>query len=370
MTSLGDLRRALVTCAATMLVAVMGGDAAAGHSHDHSDMTMMPDGEPAAHMSSDGAMDMPLDHEGSGAHGAAMPGGNGMGAHAGHGMPDDNTMGAHAGHAMPDMQMMGTLASNVHEVHLATTQRVLAHKTTIYALLVALGIDREQNSELLRQARSQFEHVQVGLQHGDDAHGLEGIANPTLRVKLQEVDIYWSRHDTVIRQIVEQPALAVEHVAMLTVTDSDLQRSLKSMAEAVEHYSYNGRGYSILLPTVRHAQHLSAMLQELAADFLLVAYGHDIAASERALRDTAAEFDQVLDALTNGDHELRVLGAPTPEILAQYNRVRRQWQQCWSAIESLSVDDRSDPSMIGEVLTEVERVVVEVDLAVGLYHYL
>ncbi len=389
MTSLHNPRRALIMSAVTILVAVGSGNAAAGHRHDHADVTMTPGGDPAAHMSVDGAMDMPMDHEGSGGHGTAM------GADGDHAMPnmstdgamsmpmddegsgehgtathDGDAMGAHGGHTMPDMQTMGALASNVHEVHLAATQRVLAHKTTIYALLVALGIDRGQNSALLRQAQGQFEQVQAGLRDGDAGQGLDGLDNSAMRVELQTVDIYWSRYDAVIQQILDQPALAVEHITMLTVTDADLHRSLKRMAEAVEHHSYEGRGYSILLPTVRHAQHLSAMVQELAAEFLLVAYGHDMAASEQALRDTAAEFDLVLDALTNGNHELHVLGAPTPEILAQYDRVRGQWQRCWSAIESMSTNHRLDPGMIDAVLTQVERVAVEVDVAVGLYHFL
>lgn len=356
MTSPHDPRRGLTMFAVTILAAVASGDAVAQHNQHNSEMTMPPGGAPAAQMNANGDMEMPMGHDGGDGAGTAMP--------------DGDSMGAQGDHAMPDMQTMGTLASNLHEVHLAATQRVLAHKTTIYALLVALGIDRERNSALLRQAQGQFEQVQAGLRDGDEARGLEGSVNSTLRVKLQEVDIYWSHHSAVVQQILDQPTSAVGHVTMLTITDADLHRSLKSMAEAVERYSYEGRGYSILLPTVRHAQHLSAMVQQLAADFLLVAYGHDVTASEQALRATATQFDLILDALTNGNSELHVLGAPTPEILAQYGQVRTQWRECWSAIEAMPAGHHSDPGMIGSVLSLVERVAVEVDVAVGLYHYL
>ncbi len=343
-----DLRRGLAVSAVAIFLTTGSGPAAAQGGHPGEGV--MPPGDA---MSTN--HEMTMDHEGGGP-GAAKP--------------EGDVSGVHQGHGMPDMETMGSIAANVHEVHLAATQRVLAHKTTIHALLVALGIDRERNSALLRQAQSQFEHVHAGLRDGDPAHGLEGIADMSVRVKLQEVHIYWSRYDAVIAQILSQWRVTAEQITMLTETDADLQRSLKAMAEAVERHSYAGRGSSILLPTVRHAQHLSATLQQLSAAFLLVAHGHDIAASELALRQTAAEFDTVLEALIQGDHELHVLGAPTPEILAQYARVREKWQQCWSAIEQVPAGRRSDPGMIDSVLTQVEQVAAEVEMAVGLYHYL
>lgn len=352
---MAKLRPALAMSAIAALVAIAAGDAVAGHRHDHV-VGHAADNGHTAHRASGSVMPMEDGaHQAAAGHVAATPGLAG---------------GAHAGHAMPDMQEMGAMSSNVHEVHLATTQQLLAHKTTIYALLVALNIDRERSRASLLEAREQFGEVQAGLRDGDAQRGLDGTDNAALRVTIQEVDIHWSRYDAVIRQILEQPTVTVGHVTMLTAADAELHRSLRTMAEAAERYSYGGRGHSILLPTVRHAQRLSAMLQQLVADYLLVAYGHDAAASDQALRRTAAEFDMVLDALTHGDDQLRVLGAPTPEIRAQYSRVRSQWHECWAAIEAMSVHRSTDSGMIGDVMAQVERVAAEVEAAVELYHHL
>ena len=269
---------------------------------------------------------------------------------------------------MHGMPQMGTMSSNVHEVHLAAHQRVLAHRATIYTLLVALNIDRQQNLDLLMEVRERFAQVQHGLSNGDVAHGLDGSDLSSVQVSLLEVDVYWGRYEAVIDRLIEQPALSAVEMSMLKTADADLQRSLGRMIETAERLSYGGRGHSILLPTVRHAQLLSAMLQDLAADYLMLASGHDTVGAYLAMREKAAEFDAVLHALLHGDGELRVLGAPTAEIREQYNRVQAHWLECWSAIRAMSASPNADPVEIAGLLGQVDQVAEQVDAAVALYH--
>lgn len=304
------------------------------------------------------------DHSGmshGGGHGAPVPSEGGM-------PMADGDNGGHTGHDMQAMDAMGAMASNVHEIHLAATQPVIAHRSTIHALLVALDIDPARNLELLDEAREHFSQVQSGLGTGDAQHGLDGSDHSSVRRSLQEVNLSWTRYDAVIQQIVAQPPLSAAQLTMLEIANADLHNALRNMIETTELNSYGGRGHSILLPTVRHAQLLSATLQELAAGYLALASGHRSAGAYREMRDSAAEFDTVLDALLNGDHELRVLGAPTPELREQYSRVRLHWLDCWAAIEVMSASPSADPEMIASVLARVDQVASEVDAAVALYH--
>lgn len=269
-----------------------------------------------------------------------------------------------------DMPQMDTMSSNVHEVHLAAHQRVLAHKATIYTLLVALNIDHQQNLDLLMEVRERFAQVQQDLSNGDVDNRLDGSKLSSVHVSLLEVDVYWARYEAVIDRLIQQPALSAVEMSMLKTADANLQRSLGRMIEMAERLSYGGRGHSILLPTVRHAQLLSAMLQDLAADYLMLASGHDTVGANLAMREKAAQFDAVLHALLHGDDELRVLGAPTSEIREQYDRVQAHWLECWAAIQAMSASPDADPVEIAGLLGQVDQVAEQVDAAVALYHEL
>ncbi len=336
------LCRSLALAATTVLCLCVAGGAAAEQHHDRQRTDA--GGDHGAHRATDTGIAVPM-------------------GHAGHGMV---VTGDDIPHAMGDM---GRMSSNVHEVHLASTQQVNAHRTTIYTLLVALDIDRRHNRDRLRQVRDQFARVQRGLRDGDATQGLDGIENASMRVKLQEVDVYWSRYDEIVERILATPTPSADQLAALTTADANLQRSLRRMAEAAEHHSYGG-GHSILLPTVRHAELLIATLQELAAQYLFLASGYEAAGAHHTMRQTAAEFDSVLDALSYGDHELHVLQAPTPEIRAQYDSVRVHWHECWATIEAMSASPSADPQVVGSLLGLVEQVSAEVEAAVALYHSL
>ena len=294
---------------------------------------------------------------------AEMPGGQAMDAMAA-------AADSHGMHSGDEMQAMGNAAPNVHELHMASSQRMLAHNATIYALMAALGVERDLNLMLLRQTRDEFQRVQDGLRHGDAAAGLPGIDHPEIVAAMDNVGRVWSRYRTVVDQILERSDVTVQHVTALTLADAPLHEALAGMADAVEYYSYQGRGFSVLLPTVRHAEHLNTVLQELVADYLLVAYRHDVDRTDRPLEARRDEFDRLLVALMEGDPELRVLGAPTPEIMGQFARVQLVWQECWNAIATVPTDRLADPATIASVRARVERLSGEVAAAVDLYHFL
>ena len=310
----------------------------------------------------DGAM---LMEHGEGAHGghAAAPAPHAMGT-----MPDDDA--AHGMHSGDAMRAMGNAAPNVHELHMATSQRVLAHNATIYALMAALGVERDRHLTLLRQARDEFQQIQDGLRHGDAAAGLPGISHPEILAAMDNVERVWTRYRTVVDQIVERSHVSVQHVTALTLADPPLHEALAKMSDAVEYYSYQGRGFSVLLPTVRHAEHLNTVLQQLVADYLLVAYRHDSGRDDRSLLERRDEFDRLLKALMEGDPDLRVLAAPTPEIMEQFARVQLTWQECWDAIARVPADHAADPASIAAVREQVERLSEEVGAVVDLYHFL
>lgn len=274
----------------------------------------------------------------------------------------------HLGHSSEDMQNMGAAAPKLHELHAVSGQHILAHSTTIHAALVALGIDREANLAGLREARDEFQFVLSGLRHGGDELGIRGFSQPEIVEDLDMVERVWARYDAVLERSFSQSDVSAEQIASLAAIDRELHQALGELVQTAEYYSYEGRGFSILMPTVRQAGNLQITLQDLLSRFLVAA--NDPAAGDPGLATLAADFEHVVMALTHGDSTLRVLPAPTTEIAAQYARIEVMWRECWTEVSTMSPSDLADSDTIDRLRAHIGDLSREVDHVVEMYHFL
>ena len=291
-------------------------------------------------------------------------------ADAGHGQKDMKQ-------AKSDSEMMKTMmrdAPMLHILHLAGEESVLAQQMTMYALLIAFGVDRQDNLTRLRAARETFERVRVGLRVGDEALGLPETTRPEILVSLAKLDGVWPRFDAVVRGILKSGDVQADQVAALAALNPKLIDALDEMVSAYEYYAYGGQYFSVLLTTIALAESQQMLIPKMATEYLLSAYGHEAAKNRAGLAKTHSEFARALKGLMEGDPELRVLPAPTPEIEIGYIAIQKLWaefQPLMQRAAELGQGDRESAARVADrVLPMTERFHEVFHETVSLYHQL
>lgn len=255
-------------------------------------------------------------------------------------------------------------------IALAESQTMLAQKMSKELLLIALGIDKKRNRGNLRASRALFERTLKALRDGDDELGSPGSRNPDFLEGLSKVGELWLLYDATIDRSAASNAITEDQVGTL----DDLGRPIaEAVADAVEilHEEARQAGLvSMLGTTIRLAAHQLALTQQMSKEFLLIAYGHETRKNRKALSDTMALFDRTLEGLINGDPELRLLPAPSPDLRAQLRMAGRMWDDFRPLLSAAARGDKIDHGDIEQVAKMNLNLFDAINTAMSMYEAL
>lgn len=316
----------------------------------------------------------PMDHT---AMDSTVMGGMEMDSTAMGGMDMDHAGGMDMDHAggmvMGGMSMddMDDNASRmVHAVHMAGQQSELSELVMKYMLLVALDIDREANLIRLSETRDMFEQVQRGLHNGDSGLGLHAISNDDVLASIELVDKEWADMAPIIQHCLDAGHVTPEWLRSLLSAKPRLETELSSMADKVKYFTIGGSYHSILTTTTNAAQGQLALLGQMTNQYLLIAYDKDEEAHRARLQQSYTQFDRVLMGLIEGDANMQILAAPTPELRDRYAEISRMWRGYQALLAHATMTGRTDSQSIRLVTAQVSELAGALEDAVVEYHRL
>ncbi len=256
-------------------------------------------------------------------------------------------------------------------LNLAGKQRMLSQKMSKEIMLVALGIDTEDNLASLAKTSSLFDKTLKGLRNGDAELGLPPTRAKRILRQLDKVDAIWAEFYPVVQSILKNRRVTKEQVAAVAKNNLPL---LKEMNKAVGLYEKDAKKGGLksapgLASTLNLAGKQRMLTQKMSKEFLLVAYGHDVDDNKLSLLETYSLFERTLKGLRDGDPTLGLPGTQQPHILAQLDVVEELWGK-FKPIVAYGADPKttSIPKEKIEVLARTNLPLLkEMNKAVGLY---
>lgn len=229
---------------------------------------------------------------------------------------------------------------------LAAAQTAISQQLPKYALLVALGIDRDDSVFRLERLRSRFDRVLEGFRNGDSVLGLVQSTSLEFNAELDRADEIWREMNAELLAGIAVADFKPEQVVRVAELSVALQHSMTEATAIVAATENDGRSFSMLLTAIRYSDRQRILIEQMTKEMLLVAYGHDVTVNRALLGQTATEFAETVGALIEGDMDRQLLPAPTAAIRDRLVALQRLWRADFEPIvEGVlvgeSLDDRA-----------------------------
>ena len=259
-------------------------------------------------------------------------------------------------------------------LNLSGKQRMLTQKMSKEVLLIALGVEPEENRANLESTASLFDRTLTGLRKGDADLGLPPTSEGRILKQLDRVEKIWEDFRPTIDGVIETGRVDAAAIEATAIENLPL---LKQMNKCVKLYEKEAIASGLeadpsLAVSISLAGKQRMLSQKMSKEFLLMALGHDREGNRLNLIETSSLFDTTLTGLLDGDENLELPGTDDEGIRAQLGKVRELWT---GFHEALAIGTRSDTT---EIPDENVRVVAEGNLpllaemnaAVGMFEAL
>lgn len=256
-------------------------------------------------------------------------------------------------------------------VTMAGLQRTLAQQIGKEAVLVALDVDRENNLKRLAESHKMFVRITKGLRSGDAELGLTALTDPELLRHVARVDQIWTSVDQLLANGLQTGEMSADEVVAVAELSEPLYSVVDELVKVLRlEAQKNMIVFSINLLAIDYATRQSMLSQKLAKEFLLVAYGHSVEKNRKALARSSSHFDRVLKGLLEGDLQLRLRQAPTPEIRIELQKAMQIWGSFVPIVEGVAAGQPVDQGQLGQISDLNLSLLTTIDSATGMYEAL
>ncbi|RME02042.1 MAG: hypothetical protein D6812_06955 [Deltaproteobacteria bacterium] len=251
-------------------------------------------------------------------------------------------------------------------INLAGRQRMLTQKMSKEFLLVALGVDVEENRKNLRQTIDLFDGTLKQLLSGDAAAGIPAPPDPSIATQLQKVADLWGKFKPAVAQALSQTKIPRE--AIDTVERLNLPL-LREMNEAVGLYEAASAkaGFKSLGKVVNIAGRQRMLTQKMAKEAFLIALGVHPDENREMLKKTRDLFENSHRALLAGDATQGIPPTKDPAIRTQMETVGKLWKEYRQAIDQVLGASSVPKDLIQRIAALNPKVLAEMHKAVGMY---
>ncbi len=246
-------------------------------------------------------------------------------------------------------------------INLAGKQRMLTQKMSKEALLIARGIDIQQNKKNLKATISLFDKTLKGLYNGDKELGLHKTTDREILEQLDLVSKLWKS----FKKDVEKVVLGDIEKSTLEAIDKKNMSLLNNMNMVVQIYQDKSKSDldSQLAKTINLAGRQRMLTQKMTKELLLIANKIKSNANEKSLKSTGELFrDTLTNLVTNNKGAIS-----DPEISKRLSHVKNLWDKYQNIIansdisqkgqkESQKKQDKISQEITKELLTISNRV--------------
>ena len=234
-------------------------------------------------------------------------------------------------------------------------------------VLAALSVDKKRNIDTLAKERDAFVRVLKGLRHGDEKLGLRAAEHPEILEKLARLEKEWSIFGPAVQSIIDTGRITPQNVAIVAECIEPLAEATEQLIDVYEYYATGGRTFSVLTGMVSRAEAQHALLQEMTAGYLLVAYGHKAETYRARIWAYQAQFDRILRGLIDGDRQLNLLPAPDQPLRAQFEAARQSWTRLYAITKTIPQGGAIDRDCLLDITRQSRQLAATLGKAIDLY---
>ncbi|MCP4695471.1 MAG: hypothetical protein GY862_01285 [Gammaproteobacteria bacterium] len=228
-------------------------------------------------------------------------------------------------------QEMGTV------INLAGKQRMLTQKMSKEILLIAKGVNADDNKANLQKTAALFHKTLKGLIGGDADLGLPETKDAVILAQLGKVAGLWKTfHENIAAVLKGDTSKGIlENVAGQNIP------LLKNMNKAVQMYA-KASGSNLdpaMATTINLAGKQRMLTQKMTKELLLAANGVAVEDNKLYLKATVALFERTLKGLFDGDAKLALPGTKDAAIRAQLETVQKLWTEYKPVLDAADISD-------------------------------
>lgn len=257
-----------------------------------------------------------------------------------------------------------TSAQISKRINIAGRQRMLSQRMSKAVCYAIVGIDADNQRRIASTSAIEFAENLDFLLNGNAEMGgeNEGLA----RVALDDVQ---SIAHPLVQSTLQLAAGDLHSVPMQLVIERNLptlQRMNEAVGLIVQAAGGSGLGADVK-STLDLAGRQRMLSQRIAKDMCFINVGMDVDASLADLSSSMFLFQETLRGLIDGNANLGLLAAPTPEIKEQLALVAELWSGVEPAFKSTLNEQRLSQAQMLTVVAEIDQVLVEMNRAVGFW---
>lgn len=255
-------------------------------------------------------------------------------------------------------------------LNLSGKQRMLTQKMSKEVMLIALGVDLDNNIANLATTSSLFDKTLKGLRNGSAELHLPPTSSKRILRQLDIINDLWLEFYPTIQTIINNKSVTAEQVSTIASNNLPL---LKQMNKAVGLYEKDAQKGGLktdpgLASTLNLSGKQRMLTQKMSKEFLLLAYGHDVERNKLNLLETYTLFERTLKGLRDGDETLGLPGTQSDTIRQQLAVVEKLWI-AFKPIVANAVEQskKIQPDQINSLAVNNLPLLKEMNRTVGMY---
>jgi len=254
-----------------------------------------------------------------------------------------------------------------HIIAVVGEQRMTAHQLSKETILLALGQKNEDSIERLKIWLGEFDRTLNGLRNGNTEMKLPANKNKKVLERLNKIDELWLLFKSAVRQSIADGTVSRASVAVVADLNVPLIQALDDLIKEIKIESATGHLVSMLEAAMDISGQQRMLSHKITKEVLLIAYNHDVEIYKKHLNKSIAAFETNLVSMIEGNFEIKLLPAPTPQIRGQLRRVQTVWDRFRPIVEGTSKTGKISPTDIQQVVGFNASLLKEMDKVLEMY---
>jgi len=217
-------------------------------------------------------------------------------------------------------------------INLAGKQRMLTQKMSKEALLIAKGIEVEENQKMLRDTISLFDKTLKGLKSGDSSLSLPKTEDPKVIKRIDKVSKLWNEFKSFIEKVADGK---VDKITLKAIEMGNIPL-LKGMDSIVKMYeeSYKSNLVPHMAKTINLAGRERMLIQKMTKELLCIANKLESNLYMKSLKSGGKLFNQTLSKLMNDENAMT-----DPKISKKVMEVKSLWSEYQNSISNAELSE-------------------------------
>lgn len=256
-------------------------------------------------------------------------------------------------------------------IELLGRQNALGHRMARAMCFAQLGIEKDNNLQIIKDSRDEIDAVLAGLLNGDAARGIEAITDGNMRTRLDTISMMWGGLRGAADKVLEGETLTERDLKKIGIKTDSIGKLWQAVSSGMELYTSlfstsDELNRARMLGLSVNQPHL---LQKAGKTACLLQLETTDTPSERMVTQlhdaTAAFFDGAFN-LTFGSVDTSLPPPPTAEIQSGAFEVWMKWAGLESHFESLAEGHATDATL-RELSYSIEFLHQMIDETTPLY---